>query len=71
MIKIHLSTLMGAKRITQSELSKKTGIRPNTINELYHELADRIRFDHLEVICKALDCKLEELLEITPDKTQK
>ncbi len=68
MIKIHLSSIMGAKRINQSELSKKTGIRPNTINELYHELADRVRLDHIEAICRALECDIADLFEIKDEK---
>ena len=42
MIRIHLSRLLGERRMTQSALSKKTGIRPGTINELYHEFAERV-----------------------------
>lgn len=30
MIKIHLSTILGKYRMTQAELSRKTGIRPAT-----------------------------------------
>ena len=71
MIKIHLSTLLGAKRMSQKELSLKTKIRANTINELYHELAERIKLEHIEAICKVLDCKIEDLLEIVPDQKPK
>ena len=67
MIKIHLSTLLGAKRMTQKELSEKTNIRPATINEIYHELVERIKLDHVELICKALDCNISDLLEIVDD----
>ena len=62
MIRIHLSTLLGKKRWTQAKLSVITGIRPNTINEYYHELCTRINLDHLDLICEALDCSLEELI---------
>lgn len=51
MVKIHLSRLLGEKRITQAELSRMTGIRPATIHELYTETAQRIKFDHIELIC--------------------
>ena len=43
MIKIHLSKLLGERRITQAELANKTNIRPATINEMYHELIERIK----------------------------
>ena len=67
MIKIMLSKLLGERRMKQSELSKKTGIRPNTILELYHDYAKRISLSHLEKICKVLDCSICDLLVIEPD----
>ena len=42
MIKILLSKKLGELRLTQADLARATGIRPNTINELYHELAERV-----------------------------
>lgn len=48
--------------MTQAELSKITGIRPNTINDLYHEFATRISLEQLDRICDALDCRLTDLL---------
>lgn len=68
MIKIHLSRLLGDRRMTQAELSRKTGIRPNTVNEWYHELIERINLEHMDKICEALDCEVAELLEYVPDK---
>lgn len=68
MIKIHLSKILGEKRITQKELAEKTGIRPATIHEIYHEFIDRINLEHLSLICKALNLKVEDILEYVPDK---
>lgn len=42
MVRIKLSTLLGERRMTQAELARKTGIRPATINEMYHEFIERI-----------------------------
>ncbi len=67
MIYVHLSRLLGERRMPQSELAKLTGIRPNTISELYNGIADRINFDHLDLICEALDCDLGELIERKPN----
>lgn len=67
MIKIHLSKMLGERRMTQAELSRRTGIRANTIGELYHELAERVNLDHLDRICKVLNCELGELIEWVPD----
>ena len=63
MIRIHLSRLLGERRMTQTELSQKTGIRIATINELYHEVAERVNLKHLDKICTALGCELGELIE--------
>ena len=56
MIRILLSTKLGEARWTQADLARATGIRPNTIGELYHEFADRVNLEHLDLICEALNC---------------
>ena len=55
MIRILLSTKLGELRWTQADLARATGIRPNTINELYHELVDRVNLEHLDLICEPLE----------------
>ncbi len=64
MIRIRLSTLLGERRINQATLSRATGIRPTTINEMYRELSDRISLEHLYKICIALDCTITDILEL-------
>lgn len=71
MIRILLSAKLGELRWTQAELARATGIRPNTINELYHELVDRVNLEHLDLICEALDCKLDELIVRVPNHEPK
>lgn len=71
MIRILLSTKLGELRWTQADLARATGIRPNTINELYHELVDRVNLEHLDLICEALGCKLDELIVRVPDEYPK
>lgn len=68
MIKNYLSRLLGERRMSQAELSRLTGIRTATINEIYHEIAERISVDHVDKICEALDCSLDELFEYIPNK---
>ena len=67
MIRILLSSRLGDRKWTQADLARKTGIRPTTISELYHELVDRVNLDHLDLICEALDCELDELIARVPD----
>ena len=67
MIRILLSSLLGERKMSQAELAKLTGIRPNTISELYHEFAERVNLEHLELICEALDCDLDDLMKRVPE----
>lgn len=70
MIRIFLSSILGEKRITQAELSRETGIRPNTINELYHEYAERVTLKHLDAMCKYLNVELSDLIRYFPDESE-
>ena len=67
MIRILLSTRLGELKWTQADLARKTGIRPTTINELFHEILERVTLDHLDLICEALDCELTELIIRVPN----
>ena len=67
MIRILLSTRLGERRWTQADLARATGIRPSTINDLYHEIADRVNLEHLDLICEALGCELDELIIREPN----
>ena len=67
MIRIMLSKKLGEMRWTQADLARATGIRPSTINEYYHELAERINLEHFDLICEALQCDLDEILVRVPN----
>jgi len=67
MIRIQLAELLAHKRWTQADLARATGIRPSTINDLYHEIADRVNLEHLDLICEALGCELDELIVREPN----
>ena len=67
MVKVLLSRRLGELRITQAELSRMTGIRAATINNIYHNLSERICFEHLDLICEALDCDISEILVREPN----
>lgn len=53
--------------MTQADLARLTGIRPTTINEIYHEIAERVNIEHLDLICEALGCDLSEIITYTPN----
>ncbi|MGN0543362.1 MAG: helix-turn-helix domain-containing protein [Acutalibacteraceae bacterium] len=65
-IRILLSRKLGELRWTQADLARKTGIRPNTINDLYNEFATRVSLEHLDRICEVLNCDLSEILVREP-----
>ena len=67
-IRIYLSTLLGERRWSQADLVRATGIRPTTISDIYNEIAERINLDHLDLICEALGCDLQDLLAYIPNK---
>jgi len=71
MVRIYLSKLLGERRMSQRELSELTGIRPNTINEWYHEIVVSLRVEHIDRICEVLDCDLSDLIEYIPNKQKK
>ncbi len=71
MIRILLSTRLGERRWTQSDLARKTGIRAATINELYHEMVERVNLEHLDLICEALDCDVSDILVRENDDASK
>jgi putative transcriptional regulator len=63
-----LSRKLGELRWTQADLSRATQIRPSTINEYYHDIAERVNLEHLDLICEALDCDLSEILVRVPNE---
>lgn len=67
MIKIHLSKIMGAKRINIQALSELTKLSRSTISNIYNEKVNRIDLDTISSLCKALECKIDDLLEYIPD----
>ena len=71
MIKIHLSKILGEKRMSQAELSRQTGIRPSTINDIYNEISERLNVEHLDRICEYLDCNINDLIEYIPNAQKK
>lgn len=68
MVKVKLAVLLAGRGMSRAELARQTGIRANTIGELYNNLAERVSLKHLERICSVLDCSPGELLVLVPTK---
>lgn len=64
MLLIKLSELLNEKGISQRELSRLTGIRHPTINEMCLNKSKYLPVSNLELICNTLECDISDLLEI-------
>jgi len=67
MIKIHLSRMLGERRLKISDVVRDTGLNRGTVTRLYHETAERIELPVVEALCRYLGCGLADLLEIVDD----
>jgi putative transcriptional regulator len=85
LIRFKLAEMLEKRDKTMYQLSKESGIRPNTISQWYnndelrHQLDEKgnskdvkaISVDVLDKICKAIDCSIEDLIEYVPDNDNK
>lgn len=67
MIIINLDVMMAKRKMSLNELSEKVGITLANLSILKNNKAKAIRFSTLDAICRALDCKVEDILEFVPD----
>ena len=67
MIVINLDVMMAKRKMSLGELSEKVGITLANLSILKNNKAKAIRFSTLDAICRALDCKVEDILEYTED----
>lgn len=73
MIKIKLKQLLADKafqgdRITLIELADQTGISRSTLNRIANIPGYSTTTDHLDKLCQALNCNLNELAEFVPNQ---
>lgn len=62
-IKMKLHIKMAENRMNQKDLSIATGIRPNSISAYCNDTYKQIPKEHLDIFCKVLNCKIEDLIE--------
>ncbi len=67
MIKINLDVMMAKRKMSLGELSEKVGITLANLSILKNNKAKAIRFSTLDAICRALDCKVEDIIEYEKD----
>lgn len=68
MIVINLDVKMAKRKMSLNELSEKVGLTLANLSILKNNKAKAIRFSTLDAICRALDCRVEDILEYTPDE---
>ena len=68
MIKIHLSRMMGERKLKISDVARETGLNRNTIRLLYYETASRVDLDAINRLCEFFNCQVGDLLEFVPDE---
>jgi len=66
-VKIKLDLLLDQKGITQRALSRLTGIRHVSINEMCNNQTQRLPLDNLARICEVLECDISDILELVPE----
>ena len=67
MIVINLDVMMAKRKMSLNELSEKVGITLANLSILKNNKAKAIRFSTLDAICRALDCRVEDILEFRED----
>lgn len=59
--------MMAKRKMSLNELSEAVGITLANLSVLKNNKAKAIRFSTLESLCKALDCKVEDIIEYRED----
>lgn len=70
MIKLNVEELLKQKNISKEKLCTTMGITRWNLNKAIKS-HNSISYKYLEGFCKALDCKIDELLIITDDEESK
>lgn len=60
--------MMAKRKMSLGELSDKVGITLANLSVLKNNKAKAIRFSTLDAICKALDCRVEDILEFKEEE---
>lgn len=70
MIKTKLKVVLAQREMTQTELSKRTGIRPPTLSAISTNQIKVVPMDVMDRMCKVLDCNVGDIFEYVPDEEE-
>lgn len=70
-IVVNLDVMMAKRKIGLALLADRINITQANLSILKNNKAKAIRFSTLDSICKALDCKINDILEFVSDENEK
>ncbi|MFC4389153.1 helix-turn-helix domain-containing protein [Gracilibacillus marinus] len=69
-IRINLDHILSKKNMSQHELSRLTGIRQASINEMCRNQTIRLPLPNLAKICEVLSCEISDILELEKEQSE-
>ncbi len=60
---INIDVMLAKRKMKSMDLAEKIGITPVNLSLLKNGKAKGVRFETLEAICKALDCKPGDIID--------
>ena len=66
-----LKKIMDEKKMSKNHLCKLTGLRFETVQGYYKGNISRVDLYVLSLLCKTLDCRIEDLIEYQEDVKEK
>ena len=67
MIVVNLDVMMAKRKIGLGELADKVDITMANLSVLKNNKARAVRFSTLDALCRALNCRVEDILEYVND----
>jgi putative transcriptional regulator len=68
-IKVNLDLLLVQRKVSLTQLAEEVGITLSNLSLLKTGKVRGIRFNTLNAICRALDCRPGDILDYEPDDT--
>ncbi len=70
MIRINLDVMMAKRKMSLNQLSQSVGLTLANLSILKNNKAKAIRFTTLDAICRALDCRVEDIIEFVDERKE-
>ncbi|MBQ9083557.1 MAG: helix-turn-helix transcriptional regulator [Clostridia bacterium] len=70
MIRINLDVMMAKRKMSLNQLSQEVGLTLANLSILKNNKAKAIRFTTLDAICRALDCRVEDIIEYVDERKE-